>query len=332
MTPTPAIADALQYASSVTGVSHGFLHATAARESAFDANARAGTSSAAGLFQFIEDTWLRTLAKHGPDLGMADAAERVQFDARGRAQVVDQASRGAVLALRFDPTAAALMAGALARDNAEALQEALARPPSAGELYTAHVLGARGAVTLLTAAEDTPHRAAADIFPAAARANRGLFYDRHGAPVSASGLADRLARLVEDAPLPADAAGGAHNGAAAPVLGAAASPPEGWSLHSAALQTFAAHGTGAGAGAGAGAGGGLVSSLVLAVDASSANRAGRAPTPPLLMSSTLVEALASLSAPERASDRSDAARRDLARDRAQELAQDLTRNWTLHVS
>ena len=102
------------------------------------------------------------------------------------------------MALRFDPTAAALLAGAFTKDNADHLEAALGRAPSHGELYTAHVLGPGGAVRLIEAAQSEPAASAAALFPAAAKANRHLFYDRGGEPRSVSELLEQLASKVSD--------------------------------------------------------------------------------------------------------------------------------------
>ena len=175
-------------ASDATGVAFGALAETARRESGFRADAQAKTSSARGLFQFIESTWLDMVARHGAKHGFAEYAARAR----------DPASRRDVLALRDDPAVAALMAGELARENSEALQAALGRAPSQGELYAAHVLGAGGAATLIKAAERGVGDASA-LFPKAAAANAALFY-RDGAPVSAAAL---LARLTGQASISA---------------------------------------------------------------------------------------------------------------------------------
>ncbi len=181
--PSVGIASAIMAAARLTGVSASYLTATAARESAFDAEAKASTSSASGLFQFIDSTWLETLERHGESLGIADAASMGREEA---------------LALRFDPRLSALLAGALTADNAEVLERRLGRPPGDGELYAAHVLGAGGAADLIRAAQRDPNQSAADLFPAAARANQGLFYARDGAPVSAAGLAAKFAGMIDD--------------------------------------------------------------------------------------------------------------------------------------
>lgn len=179
--PSVTVAAAIESAARATGVSAHYLTAAARRESAFDPLAKATASSATGLFQFIEATWLETLSRHGPRLGLADAAAAAKAPA----------GRQAALALRLDPRAAALMAGALAQDNAASLEAALGRPPSAGELYAAHVLGAGDAARLFEAVNRNPASPAAPLFPAAARANPGLFAPG-GVPASVSALAERL--------------------------------------------------------------------------------------------------------------------------------------------
>ena len=55
------ITSAIQSASKTTGTEFNYLVQTAARESAFNPKAQATTSSARGLFQFIESTWLGTM-------------------------------------------------------------------------------------------------------------------------------------------------------------------------------------------------------------------------------------------------------------------------------
>ncbi len=166
---------AIARASAATGVDFDYLLAQARLESGLDPDARAPTSSAAGLYQFIDGTWLDTVDRHGAShgLGWADAAIT---RAGGRA-VVDPALRDEVMALRRDPDAAALMAAELARDNAAALRGVLGREPDATELYLAHFLGAGGAGEFLSALAADPGQNAAALFPRAAAANRSIFHD-----------------------------------------------------------------------------------------------------------------------------------------------------------
>lgn len=192
-----AVGQALSRAADATGVDFGQLLETARRESAFDPRARAQTSSAAGLFQFIESTWLTMVARHGAQHGMAAEAASIDMSS-GRPRVADPATRDAILAKRFDPETAARLAGELTRENAAALEKNLGRAPSRGELYMAHVLGAAGATRLVrAAAEDAPDAVA--LFPREAAANRGLFYRKDGGVRSAQELAQRFERMVDGA-------------------------------------------------------------------------------------------------------------------------------------
>lgn len=178
-----AVHAAIRRAADATGVNFSLLVETARRESALNPVARAGTSSAAGLFQFIESTWLDMVRRHGAQHGLGAQAAALR-------QGVSAEARREILALRNDPELSARMAGELARENAATLQGRLGRPPTAGELYAAHVMGSGGAIRLIEAAQAGAPNAAA-IFPREAAANRGLFYVS-GAPRSAQGLLERL--------------------------------------------------------------------------------------------------------------------------------------------
>lgn len=185
----------IQDAAVETGADFEFLLRTAARESNFDPDAQARTSSAAGMFQFIEQTWLGMLHRHGEKHGFSEHAAAVTRDASGRFSIADADQREAALALRFDPRAASIMAGELAAENAGILRAATGREPTSGELYAAHFLGPRGASELILKAGSEPGARADQLFPAAAAANRSIFYER-GAPVTTAKL---LAKLTGEA-------------------------------------------------------------------------------------------------------------------------------------
>src|ERR1700678_2332202 len=78
---------AIQRASNATGVDFGFLLGTARRESGYNPGAKAPTSSAAGLFQFVEQTWMSTLKAHGAKYGYARYADLIQKGPDGRFHV-----------------------------------------------------------------------------------------------------------------------------------------------------------------------------------------------------------------------------------------------------
>lgn len=168
---------AIQRASNATGVDFGYLLGTARRESGYNPGARAQTSSAAGLFQFVEQTWLATLKAHGAKYGYARYADLIQKGSDGRYYVPGgPEARQVVMDLRLDPHAASLMAGELASDQASYLRGRMGRDPTEGELYAAHFLGPQGSAKLIEAMRATPDAPAATLFPQAAAANHSIFY------------------------------------------------------------------------------------------------------------------------------------------------------------
>jgi hypothetical protein len=189
---------AIRRAAAQTGVDFGFLLSTARRESGLNPKAHAATSSAAGLFQFVEQTWLATLKRHGASLGLGAYAAQVEQGADGRYHVADPSMRKAILDLRLDPQAAALMAGELTQDHAAYLQGRTGRAPSAGELYAAHVLGPAGSAKLAETVAARPDASAAQLFPEAAGANASLFY-RNGRPVTVAELSANLTHAANAA-------------------------------------------------------------------------------------------------------------------------------------
>ena len=182
--PASPVVSAIRDGAAKTGAGFDYLLKTAQRESSLEPDAKAKTSSATGLFQFIEQTWLSMVKQEGPKQGLSSYADAIS-ETGGRLTVADPAAREKILELRKDPQVAAVMAGALTQKNAEQLAGALGRQPHAGELYMAHVLGARGASDLIKTASSDPTRSAAKDFPEAAAANRGIFFDKTGRARSA---------------------------------------------------------------------------------------------------------------------------------------------------
>jgi hypothetical protein len=192
-----AVTGAIRNAARATGASFDYLLATAKVESGLNPNAAAKTSSARGLFQFIDRTWLSTLKQAGPSLGYGQFANAITPTANGGFEVADPAMRQKISALRDDPAANAAMAGAFTRDNAARLGSALGREATDGELYMAHFLGANGASRLISLATSNPKASAASALPKAAAANPSIFYDRTGNERSAGGVYAELTRRFD---------------------------------------------------------------------------------------------------------------------------------------
>jgi len=186
------IQQAIAYAANATGIDFDYLLGQAKVESGLNASARAGSSSASGLYQFIESSWLAVVKKHGAEHGLGWAANAIGTSG-GRYSVADGATRQAILALRNDPAAASLMAAEHASDNKAALEGNLGRAANGTDLYMAHFLGLGGANKFLSAMQADPQASGASLFPGAARTNRSVFYDDGGRPRSLSAIYQRFA-------------------------------------------------------------------------------------------------------------------------------------------
>ena len=174
------VTGAIKQASTNTGASFQYLLATAKMESDFNPTAGASTSSAHGLYQFIDQTWLATVKEAGGQFGYSQYADAITRTSSGDYTVSDPSTYRSVMKLRDDPAASSAMAGALTQSNSFQLTGKIGRRPTDSELYMAHFLGVGGAAKLINSAVDDPQASAAKMFPSAAAANRSIFYDRQG--------------------------------------------------------------------------------------------------------------------------------------------------------
>ena len=193
----PQITGAIRQAAQSTGISFEYLLTTAQIESNMNPSAQASTSSAKGLYQFIDQTWLGTMKQDGAALGLGRYADAISRSSDGRYDVSDPSMRAAILRLRNDPQASAMLAGALTRTNSTLVSSNIGRQPTNGELYIAHFLGADGAGKLINAATKQPQASAAAMFPSAAAANHSIFYDSSGRVRSVGEVYSKLTRLFD---------------------------------------------------------------------------------------------------------------------------------------
>jgi hypothetical protein len=189
--------NAIKNAAAKTGVNFTYLMEKAAAESSFDTNAKARTSSATGLFQFIESTWMSMVKEHGDKYGLSEYTGKI--DDNGH--VKNAQTRREILNLRKDPEIASYMAAEFASGNYEYLKDHVGGNIGSTELYLAHFLGAGGASGFLNAMNKNPNMTAADIFPREARANRSVFYDsKTGAPKSLNEIYAHFDKKFDGAP------------------------------------------------------------------------------------------------------------------------------------
>ena len=154
------VVNAIKSASAKTGVSFSYLMEKAAAESNFNPTVKAKTSSATGLFQFIDSTWIDTINRHGEKHG-----------------INTNQSKQNLLNLRKNPEIASVMAAEFASDNKNHLQKTVGGDIGNTDLYFAHFMGAGGASAFLSQLKKNPSAIGADLFPKEASANRGVFYN-----------------------------------------------------------------------------------------------------------------------------------------------------------
>jgi len=174
---------ALQKAAAATGSDFHYLLGTAMRESSLKPNATSSSSSATGLFQFIDQTWLGLVKEHGAQHGLGNFAEAITKQADGHYRA-DANAKQTILALRKDPEVCALMAGEYAKSTQGSLRASLGRDVCGGELYAAHFLGPDAAAKLIKLAGSDPSTSAAAQFPQAAAANKSVFFHADGSAKS----------------------------------------------------------------------------------------------------------------------------------------------------
>ncbi len=185
------VTSAIQQASAKTGVDFGYLVRQAKVESSLNPNAKAKNSSATGLFQFIEQTWLKMVKQHGAEHGYGNYADAIKQTGDGKYCVASKSMKSAILNLRRDPAASSIMAAELATDNNAYLQQTVGGDIGSTDLYMAHFLGAQGAANFLSSMRKNPWAPAASLFPEAAASNRAVFYE-NGKPLSLQQVYNRF--------------------------------------------------------------------------------------------------------------------------------------------
>ena len=192
-----AVTGAIKRAAQSTGANFDYLLTTAKVESNLDPNSTISTSTATGLFQFLDQTWLGVMKTAGRAFGFGQYADAISQTSSGRYVVEDTALRDEMMKLRKDPAANAVMGGVITQQNAAVLANRIGRKPTEGELYVAHFFGPHAAARVVQLAASEPNTDAVALFPEAARANRSVFYDRQGNARTIAGVRDELVRRYQ---------------------------------------------------------------------------------------------------------------------------------------
>ena len=193
------VISAIQLASTRTGVDFAYLLNKADQESSLNPNAKASTSSASGLFQFIKSTWFKMVKDHGAEYGLTNEASAIT-EKNGQLHVTDPAMRQKILDLRHDPILSSAMAAEFTKENKDYLDASVGGNIGSTELYMAHFLGAGGASKFLNKLHAAPNAPAADFLPEAAEANPNVFYSKTGRALSLKEIYSRFAAKFDDKP------------------------------------------------------------------------------------------------------------------------------------
>lgn len=177
-----------------------YLMAIAEKESSFDCDAESSASSAVGCFQYIEQSWLSVVKRHGAAFGLADVASKiVQKTTRRGApyfDIEDRALKAEVFDLRRDPYLSAALTASDLQEARRKIEAKLDIVMGDQNLYLPHFVGENAAAQVLAAAAERPGTSAKRILPTAARYNRAMFHGRGGQPLSVAQFVQRVENVI----------------------------------------------------------------------------------------------------------------------------------------
>ncbi|WP_442753955.1 transglycosylase SLT domain-containing protein [Methylocystis sp. JAN1] len=174
-----SIVERVVQAANKTEMDPALLMAIADKESNFSTTAKARTSSASGLFQFVEKTWFKAVRDFGHLYGREEEANAIA-DASSAIGAVAPQKKARILSLRNDPYLSAALAAEMLKKDSSKISEKIGRPLTAGETYLIHFLGPEDAERFMNALVSAPNMSAAALLPKPARANRPIFYEATG--------------------------------------------------------------------------------------------------------------------------------------------------------
>ncbi|HEX8164782.1 MAG TPA: transglycosylase SLT domain-containing protein [Beijerinckiaceae bacterium] len=183
------LVDTIIRAAKATDTDPILLMAIADKESSFSTGVKAKTSSATGLYQFIESTWLKTVRDFGTRHGLAKEAAAIVWS-DDELVVADAAEKARILELRRDPYLSALLAAEMLKRDRTRIAKRIGRDLTDGETYLAHFLGPDDAEKFLQTVDGQPSAAAVKLLPKPARANRSIFYARAGRKLKGLSVAE----------------------------------------------------------------------------------------------------------------------------------------------
>lgn len=187
---------AIHMAAERSGLEFGYMMELAEAESGFSHRIRASTSTATGMYQFIESTWSWMIMLHGDKYGLGALASEVELykDDLGRSQarINNPVLRREIMELRKNPHLSSLMSAHFQKENRGKEQCFVdGGDIKRTDMYIAHFLGAHDAIYFINQMRANPGQSAAATFPEAAQANENIFYVmKNGRRVSERSLED----------------------------------------------------------------------------------------------------------------------------------------------
>jgi len=178
---------AIYAASQHTGEDFSYLMELAFSESSFRTQIKARRSSAFGLYQFTNDTWLFAIHSFGHKYQLGFYADQIEFleneDGKLKPILKNPVSFKHVASLRQDPYLSAIMAAELAQLNSKSMDEWNVLPKGSHRTskYLGHFFGIKDSIIFGYALKHTPNAKAADVFAKLAKANPAIFYNKRKA-------------------------------------------------------------------------------------------------------------------------------------------------------
>ncbi len=152
-----SMVDVITRVAKIVGVDPALLLTIGMVESSLKPEAGAGSSSAKGLFQFIDGTWSLMLKKYANKYGIPSNASP------------------------YDPVANALLGAEYIREGVDTVSKVVkGRQVNAADIYMSHFMGPQGATDFIKGLQSNPNAIAANTFPGPAKANRSIFAEDKG--------------------------------------------------------------------------------------------------------------------------------------------------------
>jgi len=184
------LVEKIVHASRATNVDPVLLMAIADKESSFKTEVQVQTSSASGLYQFIEKTWLGVVRDFGSRYGLDREAALVAGGDLGRGE------RQHILDMRRDPYLSAVFAAEMLKRDSLRIARRVGRNLTGGEVYLVHFLGPDGAERMIDEVSRKPDTMAAELLPKPAAANKPIFYGAGAKSLSVSEVRGKFESMI----------------------------------------------------------------------------------------------------------------------------------------